>query len=91
MKRSGGCGEKSRKTTKLERAIFGLKQSGPKWGHLCADTLIEDGFEQCKADPCIFRKIVDGVVVVMIVGVYLRGRPVGKRVGRRLRVVARIS
>ena len=76
MKRLGGCGEKSRKTTKLERAIYGLKQSGRKWGHLCADTLIEDGFEQCKADPCIFRKIVDGVVV-MIVGVYVDDLLVG--------------
>ena len=90
MKLPGGCGEKSRKTTKLERAIYGLKQSGRKWGHLCADTLIEDGFEQCKADPCTLRKIVDGVVV-MIVAVYLRGRPIGRRVGRRLRVVACIS
>ena len=41
MKLPSGCGEKSRKTTKLERAIYGLKQSGRKWGHLCADTLIE--------------------------------------------------
>ena len=70
MKLPGGCGEKSRKTTKLERAIYGLKQSGRKWGHLCADTLIEHGFEQCKAGPCVFRKVVDGAVV-MIVGVYV--------------------
>ena len=70
IKLSGGCGEKSIKTTKLERAIYGLKQSGRKWGHLCADTLIEHGFEQCKADPCVFRKVVDGAVV-MIVGVYV--------------------
>ena len=41
MKLPGGCGEKSRKTTKLERAIYGLKQSGRKRGNLCADTLIE--------------------------------------------------
>ena len=68
LKRSGGCGEKSRKTTKLERAIYGLNQSGRKWGPMWADTLIEDDFEQCKADPRIFRNIVDGVVV-MIVGV----------------------
>ena len=68
MKLLGGCGEKSKKTAKLERAIYGLKQSGCKWGHLCVDTLIADGFEQCKADPCIFSKIVDGVVV-MIIGV----------------------
>ena len=50
---------------------------GRKWGHLCADTLIEDGFEQCKADPCIFRKIV-GRVVVMIVGAYVDDLLVGK-------------
>ena len=54
----------------MERAIYGLKQSGQKWGHQCADTLIEHGFEQCKADPCFFRKVVDGAVV-MIVGVYV--------------------
>ena len=39
--------------------------------------LTEDGFEQCKADPCIFRKIVDGVVV-MIVGVYVDDLLVGR-------------
>ena len=70
MKLLGGCGEQSKRTAKLRRAVYGLMQSGRKWSHLCADTLIADGFEQCKADPCIFRKIVDGVVV-MIVGVYV--------------------
>ena len=70
MKLRGGFGEQSKRTAKLERAIYGLKKSGSKWGHLCADTLIADGFEPCKADPCIFRKAVDGVVV-MIVGVYV--------------------
>ena len=78
MKLPGGCGEQSKRTAKLERAIYGLKQSGRKWGHMCADTLIGDGFEQRKADPCIFRTVADGVVV-MIVGVYV-GRPVGRRV-----------
>ena len=76
MKLPAGCGEQSKRTAKLEREIHGLKQSGRQWGHLCADTLIADGFEQCKADPCIFRKVVDGVVV-MIVGVYVDDRLVG--------------
>ena len=67
MKLPGGCGERSKRIAKLGRAIYGLKQSGCKWGHLCADTLIADGFEQRKADPCIFQKVVG--VVVMIVGV----------------------
>ena len=70
MKLPGGCGKQSKRTVKLGRAIHGLKQNGRKWDHLCADTLIADRFEKCKADPCIFRKIVDGVVV-MIVGVYV--------------------
>ena len=72
----GGCGEQSKKTAKLERAIHGLKPSGRKGGHLCEDTLIADGFEQCKAEPCIFRKVVDGVVV-MIVGVYVDDLSIG--------------
>ena len=71
MKLPEGGGEQSKRTAKLGKAVYGLKQSGRKWGHLCANTLIADGFEQqCKADPCIFRKTVDGVVV-MIVGVYV--------------------
>ena len=76
MKLPAGCGEQSKRTVKLERAIYGLKQSGRQWGHLGADNLIADGFEQCKADPCIFRKVVDGVAV-MIVGVYVDDLLVG--------------
>ena len=56
--------------------ICGLKQSGHKWGHLCADTLVTDGFKQCKADPCIFRNIDDGAPV-MIFGVYVDDLLVG--------------
>ena len=76
MKLSGGCGEQWKRTAKIERAIYGLKRSGCKWGHLCADTLRAGGFEQCKADPCIFRKVVNGVVV-MIVGVYVNDLLIG--------------
>ena len=77
MKHPSGCGEKSKKTAKLERAIYGLKQGWHKWGHLCADTPIANGFEQCKADPCFFLEIVDEVVVV-IIGVYVNDLLVGK-------------
>ena len=76
MKLPAGCGQQSKRTAKQEKAIYDLKQSGRQLGHLCADTLIADGFEQCKADPCIFRNVVDGVVV-MIVGVYVDDLLVG--------------
>ena len=70
MKLPAGCGEQSKRTAKLGRAIYGLKQSGRKWSHLCAAPPITDEFEQCKAGPCIFRKVVDRVIVT-IVGVYV--------------------
>ena len=76
MKLPGRFGENSKKAAKLEKEIYGLKQSGRNWGHGCADTLIADGFEQCKADPFIFRKIVDRVVV-LIIGVYVDDLLVG--------------
>jgi len=37
MKLPDGCGVKSNRNAKVERAIYGLKQSGRKWGHLCDD------------------------------------------------------
>ncbi|CAB1100493.1 unnamed protein product [Ectocarpus sp. CCAP 1310/34] len=67
LKLPAGCGDKSHKIAKAERAIYGLKHSGRQWGYHAADTLVENGFEQCKADPCVFRKMVDEVVVMIIV------------------------
>ena len=55
----------------LERAIYGLKKSGHKWDNLCADTLIADCFKHYKANSCIFGKIADGVVVLIIVSVWM--------------------
>ena len=63
-------------TAKLERTIYGLKQGRRKWCHLCADTLKADGFEQYKAGPHIFRKIVDEVAV-MTISVYVDDLLVG--------------
>ncbi|CAB1116999.1 unnamed protein product [Ectocarpus sp. CCAP 1310/34] len=62
-----GCGDQSHKIVKAERAIYGLKQSGRQWGYHAADTLVENKFEQCKADPFVFRKMIDKVVVMIIV------------------------
>ena len=45
MKLPDGCGVKSNRNAKVERAIYGLMQSRRKWGHLCVDTLVAEGFE----------------------------------------------
>ena len=39
---------------KLNRALYGLKQSPRAWFSLIAPTLVDFDFQQCEADPCIF-------------------------------------
>ena len=67
MRLPQGSGVMSGKVCKVERALYGLKQSGREWGFEAADALIANGYEQCRADPCVFRKMVDGEVVGLIV------------------------
>lgn len=47
------------KIVKAERAVYGLKQSSWQGVYHATDMLVENGFEQCKADQCVFRKVVD--------------------------------
>ncbi|CAB1118226.1 unnamed protein product [Ectocarpus sp. CCAP 1310/34] len=54
-----GCGSMSGKVVKVERALYGLKQRGREWGVDAADAVIENGYEQCRVDPWVFRKVVD--------------------------------
>lgn len=60
MKLPDGCGVKFKKNTKVEREIFGLKQSGRKGGRLWGDTLIAEGCEQCRTNPCISARFSTG-------------------------------
>src|SRR5438477_10963763 len=39
---------------KLNRALYGLKQSPWAWFSLIAPTLVDFDFQQYEADPCIF-------------------------------------
>ncbi|CAN0097000.1 unnamed protein product [Ascophyllum nodosum] len=51
----------------LRKAIYGLVQSGLCWFRKFTDGIKEKGVEQSHADPCVFRRIVDGEVVTVIV------------------------
>ena len=62
-----GCGSVSGKVVLLNKALYGLKQSGRAWYQLLSSTLVECGFEQCLVDPCVFRLMVAGDVVAMMV------------------------
>ena len=63
-----GCGERTGKVAKLDRALYGIKQAGRQWLAVLCQTLVDEhGMEQCRADPCVYEKIVEGVVKLILV------------------------
>ena len=66
-KLSGGCGKLSGKYVDLEKALYGLKQSGLLWNDLLVDKLVSvHGMEQCMTDPCVFRLLREGKLVLIL-------------------------
>ena len=53
-----GCGRLWGMVARLNKTLYGLKQSGRSWYKLLSSTLVECVFEQCLVDPCVFRLIV---------------------------------
>ena len=61
MKLLDGCGDKSGKIVKLNKAVYGLKQAGRQWSLRLTQVLVDKVWvEQCNADPCVFRLRIDG-------------------------------
>ena len=52
---------------RLNKAIYGLVQAGRCWNNKFCDDMTAIGFEQAKADPCVFRKVVDGEADMVVV------------------------
>ena len=52
---------------RLNKAIYGLVQAGRCWNNKFCDDMKAIGFEQAKADPCVFRKVVDGEADMVVV------------------------
>lgn len=54
---------------KIVRAIYGLIESGALWNQHLTDTLIKLGYQQLKADGCVFKKSNNGIQT--FIGVYV--------------------
>ncbi|GBN12713.1 Retrovirus-related Pol polyprotein from transposon TNT 1-94 [Araneus ventricosus] len=55
------------KVCKLNKAIYGLKQAARAWHLKIGESLIKYGFEQSKADPCLFKFANNGNPIYIIV------------------------
>ena len=62
MKLPGGCGDMSGHIFRLNRSLYGQKQSERQWAGLQVVAVIGYGMEQCRTDACVFRMVVDGKV-----------------------------
>ena len=52
---------------RLNKAIYGLVQVGRCWSNKFCDDMTAIVFEQAKADPCVFRKVVDDEAEMVVV------------------------
>jgi len=55
---------------KLNKALYGLRQSGRQWFETISIFIKEQGFHQLKSYPCIFRKLKDNKIICLI-GIYV--------------------
>ena len=62
-----GCGVLSGKVVQLNKSFYGLRQASRQWFSFLRKLLLVLGFEQCKADSCVFRLIEGGKVAVVLV------------------------
>ena len=67
MRLPTGCSELSGKVVKILKCQYGLKQAGREWHLLLVAWLVEKiVMEQCKAEPCVFRKVIKNEVSLMV-------------------------
>ena len=53
---------------KLDRALYGIKQAGRQRSAVFCQTLVDEhGMQQCRADSCVYREIVEEVVKLILV------------------------
>ena len=52
---------------RLNKSLYGLKQSGRNWNKTLHDYLVQNGFSQVPAEPCVYiRNSKDGVVIMLV-------------------------
>ena len=51
----------------LKKSLYGLKQSPRRWHEELSTHLVTAGFKQCRADPCVFYKWVQGQLTIISV------------------------
>lgn len=67
MRLPPGCGPRSGEVVKLNKSLYGLKQASRQWQKRLTTEMTEIGFEQCLADPCVFRMMTRNELLAIVV------------------------
>ena len=68
MKLPYGCGERTGKIAKSNRALYGIKQAERQWSSVPCQAYVDGhSMAQCRTDSCVYRKVVEGVVKLILV------------------------
>ena len=62
-------GREGKLVYKLNKSLYGLKQSGRNWNHVLHCFLLENDFVQSPVDNCVYTKEVGSGLVAMLVWV----------------------
>ena len=54
---------------KLKKSLYGLRQSGRNWNSSLHSYLVSEGFKQSQADYCMYTKITDDSLTVIVIWV----------------------
>ena len=54
---------------KLNKSRYGLKQSGRNWNSMLHVYLLDEGFEQSQADPCVYTRFRNDAKAIIIIWV----------------------
>lgn len=66
MKQPPGCKDND-KVCKLNKTIYGLKQSSREWYHNLTNILLQEGFNAGESDKCLFTKIKDKILIYVLI------------------------
>jgi len=62
---------------RLKKCLYGLKQSGKKWNQHLHNTLISQGLQQSKYDPCLYLKFDETGQLTLILVAYVDDISIG--------------
>ena len=66
MRQPEGFKSKANAVCQLKKSLYGLKQSAKIWNDHIDNVLNDIGFENCKADKCLYKKLVKGKYMFLL-------------------------